>query len=165
MGNTKKLAIISSGNSDKFGAIIEYFKLHSDIEIICLSDNTDSDIFKLKAPEFVKTYRLKQNETEKFFKNNKFDLIVINNYKSQFNRNIYKLGKFINVHPSLLPAFEGNNAVYRAFAAGVRVSGVTIHTLTDNPQNDKIIAQYPVLISNLMHFNEFEEAIFNLECN
>ena len=63
-------------------------------------------------------------------------------------------GRVINLHPSLLPAFEGEDAMKRAFLAGVKVSGVTVHW-TDG----KIIAQYPVLIGNLTHFDEFEREI------
>ena len=90
-------------------------------------------------------------------------MVVINDYKSKLDRKIYDFGRFINVHPSLLPAFQGDNAVYRAFESGVKVSGITIHSISNKPENDKIITQYPVLITNLMHFDEFEKALRNLE--
>jgi phosphoribosylglycinamide formyltransferase-1 len=35
--------------------------------------------------------------------------------------------RVMNVHPSLLPAYTGLNAYDRAFADGVRMSGVTVH--------------------------------------
>lgn len=154
---------MSSGNSDKFGGITEYFKKHDDIEITCISDNLNSDIFKLKPPENVKTLYLPKDDSEKYFSDNHFDLIVINNYKSEFNRNICRLCEIIKVHPSLLPAFPDDNAITQAFDAGVKVSGITIHTITEEEENDKIIAQYPILISNLMHYDEFEKAVLNLE--
>ena len=66
-------------------------------------------------------------------------------------------GRVINLHPSLLPAFEGEDALKRAFLAGVKVSGVTVHWA-----DGKIIAQYPVLIGNLTHFDEFEREILSI---
>lgn len=65
----------------------------------------------------------------------------------------------ICIHPSLLPAFDTENPIKDAFMAGVKVSGVTIYS----PKNNQIIAQYPVLIGNGTHFDEFEDEINKLE--
>jgi phosphoribosylglycinamide formyltransferase-1 len=37
------------------------------------------------------------------------------------------LGRIVNVHPSLLPAFPGIGAIEQALAYGVKVFGVTVH--------------------------------------
>ena len=58
----------------------------------------------------------------------------------------------IKIHYSLLPAFDCKNPIKEAFLSGVRVSGVTIIRTSDN----KILAQYPVLITNSTHYDEFE---------
>jgi len=50
-------------------------------------------------------------------------------------------GKIINVHPSLLPAFKGANAVEEAVAYGVKVYGITIHWVNADLDGGKIIAQ------------------------
>ena len=63
----------------------------------------------------------------------------------------------INIHPSLLPSFEGENAIEKAFLAGVKVSGVTIHN------NNKILAQYPVLIGVDTHIDEFKQDIIEVK--
>ena len=39
--------------------------------------------------------------------------------------------RILNIHPSLLPAFPGLEAQQQAFAYGVRVSGCTVHIVTD----------------------------------
>lgn len=58
-------------------------------------------------------------------------------------------GRMINVHPALLPAFGGEGLygirVHRAvLAAGVRVSGVTVHLVDEEYDTGAILAQWPV---------------------
>ncbi len=50
-------------------------------------------------------------------------------------------GRIINIHPSLLPAFRGADAVEQAVAFGVKVYGVTIHYVTSELDAGRIIAQ------------------------
>jgi phosphoribosylglycinamide formyltransferase 1 len=50
----------------------------------------------------------------------------------------------LNVHPSLLPAFPGVDAQRRALAHGVKVSGATVHLVTEELDGGPIILQAPV---------------------
>lgn len=54
--------------------------------------------------------------------------------------------RIVNVHPSLLPAFPGANAVADALAAGVVVTGVTVHFVDEIVDHGPIIRQVPVAI-------------------
>ena len=53
-------------------------------------------------------------------------------------------GRIVNTHPSLLPAFPGAHAVSDALAAGVQVTGCTIHRVTAVLDGGPILAQEPV---------------------
>jgi len=54
-------------------------------------------------------------------------------------------GRILNVHPSLLPAFGGGmDAVQRALAAGVKITGCTVHLVTDEVDAGPIILQAAV---------------------
>jgi phosphoribosylglycinamide formyltransferase-1 len=50
----------------------------------------------------------------------------------------------LNIHPSLLPSFPGLDAQQQAIEHGVRVSGATVHLVTDSLDNGPIIAQAAV---------------------
>lgn len=53
-------------------------------------------------------------------------------------------GRVLNTHPALLPAFKGWHAVREALAAGVKVTGTTIHVATAEVDAGPILAQRAV---------------------
>ncbi|PSL47042.1 formyltetrahydrofolate-dependent phosphoribosylglycinamide formyltransferase [Salsuginibacillus halophilus] len=55
-------------------------------------------------------------------------------------------GRMVNIHPSLLPAFPGKDAIGQAVAHGVKVSGATVHFVDAGIDTGPIIAQTPVPI-------------------
>lgn len=60
------------------------------------------------------------------------------------------LDRILNIHPSLLPAFQGLDAHERALAAGVKIAGCTVHLVRADVDDGPIIAQaaVPVLDSD-----------------
>ncbi len=55
-------------------------------------------------------------------------------------------GRILNTHPSLLPAFPGAQAVRDALAAGVRVTGATVHLVDEVLDGGPIVVQEAVPI-------------------
>ena len=53
-------------------------------------------------------------------------------------------GRILNTHPALLPAFKGWHAVEAALAAGVKVTGCTVHIATEAVDDGPILAQEAV---------------------
>ena len=53
-------------------------------------------------------------------------------------------GRVLNTHPALLPAFKGWHAVRDALAAGVAVTGTTVHVATETVDEGPILAQEEV---------------------
>jgi phosphoribosylglycinamide formyltransferase-1 len=53
-------------------------------------------------------------------------------------------GRILNTHPALLPAFKGWHAVDEALAAGVKVTGCTVHVATESVDDGPILAQQAV---------------------
>jgi phosphoribosylglycinamide formyltransferase-1 len=54
--------------------------------------------------------------------------------------------RIINIHPSLLPAFQGINAHQVAIDYGVRISGATVHFVDEGTDTGPIILQAAVQV-------------------
>ena len=52
----------------------------------------------------------------------------------------------VNIHPALLPAFPGANAIPQALDHGVVWTGVTVHFVDEHVDHGPIIAQEPVRV-------------------
>ena len=55
-------------------------------------------------------------------------------------------GRLINTHPALLPAFPGAHAVRDALAAGVSVTGTTVHLVDAGVDTGPVVAQREVAV-------------------
>lgn len=55
-------------------------------------------------------------------------------------------GRIVNVHPALLPAFPGLDAIGQALAAGVEVTGVTVHFVDEGVDTGPAILQREVSV-------------------
>ena len=55
-------------------------------------------------------------------------------------------GRLVNIHPSLLPSFKGLDGIGQALAAGVKVTGCTVHVVTEELDAGPILAQAAVAV-------------------
>ncbi|MCM3703052.1 phosphoribosylglycinamide formyltransferase [Paenibacillus macerans] len=76
------------------------------------------------------------------------DLVVLAGYMRLLTPVLVEpyAGKMINIHPSLLPAFPGKNAIGQAWDYGVKVTGITVHLVDGGMDSGAVIAQKPVEI-------------------
>lgn len=157
-----KIALLGSKSDFLIEPMYNFFK-DKDVDIVFLSNNEHSD-FLQKAKSLDLQYKYLSNEKNfEYFSSHNFDIVAVCGYDEIIKKDVLETGRFINLHESLLPAFKGTDALYRSFSAGVKVSGVTIHYLSDENYNGEIIAQYPVLIGNLTHFDEYKEEMYAVE--
>ena len=71
--------------------------------------------------------------------------------------------RMLNIHPSLLPAFPGLDAIRRAWEHGVRVGGCTVHLVEDALDAGPILAQSAVEVRDDDTLASFEERIHGAE--
>ncbi|MCL2888873.1 MAG: phosphoribosylglycinamide formyltransferase [Eggerthellaceae bacterium] len=71
--------------------------------------------------------------------------------------------RVINLHPALLPSFVGAHAIEDAFAAGVKVTGITIHFANAEYDKGPIIAQRALAIGEGESLDSLTERIHALE--
>ena len=70
--------------------------------------------------------------------------------------------RIINIHPSLLPAFKGKDAIKQAYMYGVKVMGVSIHYVNEDLDGGSIIAQKAFELND-MSFEQAESRIHEIE--
>ncbi len=71
--------------------------------------------------------------------------------------------RIINIHPSLLPLFPGKDAIGQALAAGVGVTGVTVHYVDEGMDTGPIITQEQVYLEQDETRDSLEQKIHALE--
>ncbi|WP_208437650.1 phosphoribosylglycinamide formyltransferase [Bartonella taylorii] len=74
------------------------------------------------------------------------DLLCFAGYMRLISSRFVKLyeGRILNIHPSLLPSFKGLKTHERALQAGVKITGCTVHLVTEDMDAGKILAQAAV---------------------
>ena len=71
--------------------------------------------------------------------------------------------RVVNIHPALLPAFPGLDAIGQALAAGVEATGVTVHFVDEGVDTGPTILQREVPVPPGVQREELEAAIHAVE--
>ncbi|GMT43334.1 MAG: phosphoribosylglycinamide formyltransferase [bacterium] len=71
--------------------------------------------------------------------------------------------RILNIHPALLPSFQGLNAQKQALDAGVRIAGCTVHFVTDDLDGGPIIMQAAVPVKSNDTVETLSERILKKE--
>lgn len=155
-----KIAIFASGAGTNAEAIIqatEQGRLDATVSLI-VTDRPNAkvveraekygiDVFAFNPKEY-KTKAEFEKEIVDILQENKISFVVLAGYMRLIGSTLLEAyeGRMINIHPSLLPSFPGLDAIGQAFAANVKVTGVTIHLVDSGMDTGPIIAQEPVRI-------------------
>jgi phosphoribosylaminoimidazolecarboxamide formyltransferase/IMP cyclohydrolase len=175
---SKKLIVFGSGSGSNFEAIVQHIRAGKlPIEILfAFSDRAGAYILerakRLGVSSKVRDYTGVRNKDEYNAEVRQvleaaepWDLLVLAGYMRVLPPEIVRRyhGKIVNIHPSLLPAFPGLNAIEKAFTAGVKVTGVSVHLVDEGVDTGPILAQEPVSISDQDTLQSLEEKIHRVE--
>ena len=72
-------------------------------------------------------------------------------------------GRWLNVHPALLPAFPGVRPIEQALEHGVRVMGVTVHFVDEGVDSGPILLQEAFELSYPSDIAAIEERVHGIE--
>jgi phosphoribosylglycinamide formyltransferase 1 len=156
----KRVAVFASGNGSNLQAIIdsENEACPYTVElVVCDNPEAFAIVRAEKAKKNTFVFQPKQYANKEMFEREilqvlreyDIDLLVLAGYMRLIGPTLlspYK-GKIINIHPSLLPAFPGKDAIGQALLKKVKVSGVTIHEVDEGMDTGPIIAQEAVNVS------------------
>ena len=147
----KRVVILASGAGSLTQAIVDADEL--DIQIVAvISDNADAKVLELAKKANINTsvIELKGDrpawDKQLFDQVDKYqpDLVVSAGFMKILSAEFVNNFPTINSHPALLPQFPGAHAVRDALAAGVRVTGTTVHWVDAGVDTGPIITQMEV---------------------
>ena len=172
-----RLAIFASGTGSNYQAIDQAIKTGElDAEIVLLvSDQPGAKVIEKAAQNQLATFvfNAKDYQTKQAFETeivselqaHQVDWIVLAGFMRLIGPTLLKpyQRRIINIHPSILPAFPGLDAVGQALDAKVKITGTTIHYVDSGMDTGEIIAQEPVRVKPRMTREELQTAIQKIE--
>ncbi|MCX6386255.1 MAG: phosphoribosylglycinamide formyltransferase [Solirubrobacterales bacterium] len=163
-----RVAVLASGSGTNLQAILDNVHGHDGIEVVgVLSDRRDSHALERAAKAGVEAaaFDLRPGQPGEAFSGDRrardsamaawlvereVGLVVLAGYMQVLDPLF--LDHFphavINVHPSLLPAFAGLDAIGQAVTYGVRVFGVTVHFVDEGVDSGPVILQRSIELAS-----------------
>jgi phosphoribosylglycinamide formyltransferase 1 len=150
-------AILASGSGSNFVALAEDARSHPDpawLPTLLLSDRSEAPVLERARKRGIAHRTLDPTDgtaLRNLLEEAGIGMVLLAGYLRLVPDAVVShfRGRILNIHPALLPAFGGRGMygtrVHEAvLAAGVRVTGVTIHLVDERYDEGRILAQWPV---------------------
>lgn len=156
---TARVAVLASGSGSNLQAILDYFDAlgteRAATVALVASDRAQAGALDRARRHSIPALALDQwqrgDGLSALFEAHDVEFIALAGYLRFVPTDVTRRwrGRIVNVHPSLLPSFGGAGMyglrVHQAvIAAGVRVTGATVHFVDEEFDRGPIIAQWPV---------------------
>jgi len=156
---TLKLGILASGSGSNFEAIaqaIKTGKLNAQIQVVIYNNpraQVTARAEKFGVNAILLNHRDYKNKREAFdseivktLRDYDVEWVVMAGWMRVSTKVLISAfpNRIINIHPSLLPSFRGIRAVEQALAAGVKITGCTVHLVCEEVDSGPILMQAAV---------------------
>lgn len=153
-----KLGVLASGSGSNFGAIAEAIaaqRLNAQVQML-IYNNPDAKVIaraqqwgtpaQLLNHRLFETREALDHKIVEIFQQCDVELVVMAGWMRVVTPVLLQAfpDRVINLHPSLLPSFKGIRAVEQAIAAGVKITGCTVHWVVPEVDSGQIIMQAAV---------------------
>lgn len=174
----KNIAVFASGKGSNFSAIIQAIKkgvIKNCSLGLLVCDNPRALVLEKAKKAKVKILLAErknfpskdafENEILKHLKDNHIDLVVLAGFMRILSASFVRAlrNRIINIHPSLLPSFKGEQGIKDAFDYGVKSTGVTVHFVDEEMDHGPIILQSAIEIKKTDTLDSLEAKIHKAE--
>ncbi|WP_379136628.1 phosphoribosylglycinamide formyltransferase [Paenibacillus sp. sgz500958] len=174
----KKIAVFASGQGSNFAALAKAEKEGNlgggSIELL-VSDKLEAPVAQradeagipalLLRPKDFASRELYEAAIVEELQRREIGLIVLAGYMRLITPVLLTpyTGRIINIHPSLLPAFAGKDAIGQALEYGVKLTGVSVHFVDGGMDTGPLIAQRSVIVEDNDTAGTLAERIHQVE--
>ena len=171
-----RVGVLISGEGSNLQAILDSMQGRDGIEVVCVGSSraearglerakgagVETGIFaKADHPD----REARDAALGNWLDDHHVDLVVLAGFMEVLSGPFIRRfdGRIVNVHPSLLPAFSGINAIAQALEYGVRVAGVTVHFVDEGVDSGPVILQAAVEVPDATGAGSVMERLRPLE--
>lgn len=164
-----KIIVAASGRGTNFRKIAEVIKDGQlDVSLECLVVDRQCGALEIAKLFGIPSYVLSKpwyQSFEEIVDKIEPHLIVLAGFMRIIPENLVEkyFPRIVNIHPSLLPAFPGKDAITQAYNYGVKVTGVTVHIVDKGIDTGPIIFQKSIDVDETWSLEELEERIHQIE--
>jgi len=171
-----KIVVLASGSGTNLQAILDTLHRREGIEVVGVgTDKPDAWALERAQVESVPTAVFAADRYEdrtardadmaEWIESRGADLVVLAGYMQLLSDGFVARfrDRIVNVHPALLPAFPGLDAIGQALAAGVETTGVTVHFVDEGVDTGPPILQREVAVPAGGDREALEKAVHAVE--
>ena len=171
-----RIVVLASGSGTNLQAILDTLHRRDGIEVVGVgSDKPNAWALERAQVEGVATAVFARDQYEDraardvdmgdWIESRGADLVVLAGYMQLLGDEFVARfrNRIVNVHPALLPAFPGLDAIGQALAAGVETTGVTVHFVDEGVDTGPPILQREVPVPADRDRERLEAAIHAVE--
>ncbi|MCD8029218.1 MAG: phosphoribosylglycinamide formyltransferase [Erysipelotrichaceae bacterium] len=165
----KRIAVLVSGGGTNLQSLIDHQdEFNGEIVLVVSSRKKAYGLERAKKAGIPAEWIKDQDVLLNRLQEEKIDLIVLAGYLTIISEEIIEVykNKIINIHPSLIPSFcgpgyYGLHVHEEAYKRGVKVSGATVHFVSEVVDGGPIILQQAIDVSKCQSPEEMQTLILD----